>query len=65
MSKRKKHPCVGICKTGGPKGWCRACGLTSKESRKWKAMKPYDRTILLKKLQRRTSELKAQGLYLS
>ena len=62
MSKRKKSPCTDVCKYQGPKGWCLACGLTSKESKSWKAMKPYDRNALLKKLQRRQSELRALGL---
>ncbi|MAY80591.1 MAG: DUF1289 domain-containing protein [Deltaproteobacteria bacterium] len=63
MSKRKKSPCIDVCRYQSPKGWCVACGLTSKESRAWKGMKPYDRNSLLKKLQRRQSELKALNLY--
>jgi predicted Fe-S protein YdhL (DUF1289 family) len=59
MSKRKKNPCIDVCKYQGPKGWCLACGLTSKESKHWKSMKPYDRNILLKRLQRRKSEMAA------
>jgi len=62
MGKGKKSPCIDVCKYLGPKGWCVACGLTSKESRTWKSMKPYDRNILLKQLQRRRSELKALNL---
>ena len=63
MSKRKKSPCIDVCKYLGPKGWCVACGLTSKESKGWKAMKPYARNSLLKQLQRRQSEIQALGLY--
>jgi len=62
MSKGKKSPCIDVCKYSGPKGWCIACGLTSKEIRNWKAMKPYDKNRLLKELQRRQSKLKALGL---
>ena len=62
MSKRKKSPCIDVCKYLGPKGWCVACGLTSKESRLWKGMKPYDRNNLMKQLQRRKSELKSLNL---
>ncbi|MEC7946710.1 MAG: DUF1289 domain-containing protein, partial [Myxococcota bacterium] len=40
MSKQKKSPCVDVCSYRGPKGWCTACGLTSKESRGWASMKP-------------------------
>ena len=57
MSKRAKSPCVDVCRYLGPKGWCVACGLTSKESKNWKNMKPYDRNRLLKQLQRRRSQL--------
>ena len=63
MSKRKKSPCVDVCKYLGPKGWCVACGLTGKESRTWKAMKPYDRNRLLKQLQKLQSELKPLKLF--
>ena len=62
MSKRKKSPCVDVCRYKGPKGWCLACGLTSKESKTWKGMKPYARTALLKTLKRRQAELKALDL---
>ena len=62
MSKRNKSPCIDVCKYNGPKGWCVACGLTSKESKSWKAMKPYGRTALLRQLQRRQAELKALNL---
>jgi len=60
MSKRKKSPCVDVCTYNGPNGWCTACGLTTKESRMWRKMKPYDRNILQKKLQRRTAEMKGK-----
>ena len=59
MKNRKKSPCVDVCKYLGPKGWCLACGLTSKESKGWKRMKPYGRAMLLKQLQGRLAELKA------
>ena len=58
MSKPKKSPCVGVCVYRGPKGWCLGCGMTSKESRSWSSMRPYDRNILLKQLQRRSSQMK-------
>lgn len=62
MKQRNKSPCVDVCKYHGPHGWCVACGLTSKESKGWKSMKPYNRNVLLKQLQRRKAEIKAQGL---
>ena len=65
MSKRNKSPCVDVCKYQGPKGWCLACGLTSKESRSWKSMKPYGRNALVKELRRRQAEMKALELTLS
>jgi len=58
MSKGKKSPCVDVCAYRGPKAWCLACGMTSKESRAWASMRPYDRNILLKQLQRRRSQMK-------
>ncbi|MEE2755414.1 MAG: DUF1289 domain-containing protein [Myxococcota bacterium] len=58
MSKRSKSPCIDVCTYTGPKGWCVGCGLTRSESQGWRGMKPYDRTALLKQLQRRQAELK-------
>lgn len=58
MSKRKKHPCVGVCVYIGPKRWCLACGLTTSECRSWRTMKPYDRTNLIKELERRKATLR-------
>tara|TARA_B100000427_G_C15078315_1_gene407286 strand:+ start:44 stop:250 length:207 start_codon:yes stop_codon:yes gene_type:complete len=63
MSKRKKSPCIDVCTYSGPKGWCIGCGMTVKEIRSWRSMKPYDKNNLLKQLQRRQSELKALNLY--
>lgn len=60
MGRKKKSPCVDVCRYEGPKGWCIACGLTIRESREWRSMKPYDKNALLKRLQKRMSELKAQ-----
>jgi predicted Fe-S protein YdhL (DUF1289 family) len=57
MKKGKKSPCVDVCNYRGPKGWCLACGLTSKESKDWKRLKPYARSVLLKKLKQRQLEL--------
>ena len=57
MKKRDKSPCIDVCKYVAPKGWCRACGMTSKESKSWKSMKPFGRTALLKALKRRLVEL--------
>ena len=57
MGKKKKSPCIDVCKYKGPNGWCTACGMTSKESRDWKSMKPYNRTILQKQLDRRKVEM--------
>ena len=62
MSKTKTSPCVDVCRYPGQKGWCIACGLTSKESRNWKAMKPYDRTRVRKQLSKRKAALQAKGL---
>ena len=61
MSKRKKSPCVDVCRYLGPKGWCVACGMTSRESGAWSSMKPYDRNTLLSQLKRRVAQLKARG----
>ena len=62
MKKRDKSPWVDICKYQGPKGWCIACGLTSKESKGWKAMKPFAKKALLSQLQRRQAELNSLKL---
>ena len=55
--KRKKSPCIDVCDYKGPKGWCVACGLTSRECKSWKSMKPYGRQNLLRELVRRRSDM--------
>tara|TARA_Y100000296_G_C5016680_1_gene177766 strand:+ start:382 stop:570 length:189 start_codon:yes stop_codon:yes gene_type:complete len=51
--KKKKSPCISICKFSGPNQWCIGCGLTLKEYKKWKGLKPFDRTKLENELKQR------------
>ena len=51
--KHKNSPCINICEFSGQNDWCQGCGRTRQECKQWKAMKPFDRNILLKKLQKR------------
>ena len=62
MSKGKKSPCIDVCTYRGPKNWCTACGLTPKESKGWKSMKPFGQAKLLKALQRRRETMKQRDL---
>ena len=62
MGKKKKHPCVDVCRYVGPKGWCIGCGLTSQESRGWRKLKPYAQNALEKQLPRRRAELQSLKL---
>jgi len=55
-----KSPCIDICDFRGPKGWCLGCARTREECRKWKAMKPYAQTLLIKELGRRKKKLATQ-----
>ena len=57
--KRKKSPCIDVCKFTGPKGWCLGCGRTEHECNQWKTMKPYARNALEKELQRRMAKMTA------
>ncbi|MGE4634785.1 MAG: DUF1289 domain-containing protein [Arenicellales bacterium] len=55
--KHNKSPCIDVCDFGGPKGWCRGCGRTKAECQKWKALKPYAKTTLLKELEKRKNKM--------
>ena len=51
--KRKNSPCIDICQFSGKTGWCRGCGRTRDEVRRWKSIKPFAKTAILKDLARR------------
>ena len=56
--KRNDSPCIDICQFSGKNDWCRGCGRTRDEARKWKSMKPFAKTALLKDLTRRIAIIK-------
>ena len=56
--KRNDSPCIDICQFSGKNGSCRGCGRTRDEARKWKSMKPFAKTALLKDLTRRIAIIK-------
>ena len=56
--KRNDSPCIDICQFSGKNGWCRGCGGTRDEARKWKSMKPFAKTALLKDFTRRIAIIK-------
>tara|TARA_Y100001968_G_scaffold321155_1_gene355136 strand:- start:64 stop:255 length:192 start_codon:yes stop_codon:yes gene_type:complete len=49
----KKSPCIDICQFSGKNGWCKGCGRTQEEARKWKSMKPFAKTAIFRDLKRR------------
>ena len=51
--KRKNSPCIDICQFSRKTGWCRGCGRTRDEARRWKSIKPFAKTAILKDLARR------------
>lgn len=58
--KKKKNPCVSICKFSGPNQWCIGCGLTHKEYKKWKGLKSPDRKKLESELKQRMTKMKSE-----
>jgi predicted Fe-S protein YdhL (DUF1289 family) len=60
--KRHKSPCIDVCEFSGPDGWCLGCARTQKECQQWKAMKPYDRNSLQKKLNKRLVQIAAKQI---
>ena len=38
VMKKKKSPCIGICKFEGPELWCLGCGRTRPDCKKWKQL---------------------------
>ena len=58
--KRKNSPCIDICQFSGKNGWCRGCGRTRDEARRWKSLKPFAKTAILKDLTRRIATIKRE-----
>ena len=58
--KRKNSPCIDICQFSGKYGWCRGCGRTRDEARKWKSIKPFAKTAIHKDLARRIAIIKLE-----
>ena len=58
--KRNDSPCIDICQFSEKNGWSRGCGRTRDEARKWKSMKPFAKTALLKDLTRRIAITKRE-----
>ena len=58
--KRKNSLCIDICQFYGKNSWCRGCGRTRDEARKWKSIKPFAKTAILKDLARRIAIIKRE-----
>ena len=58
--KPKNSPGIDICQFSGKNGWCRGCGRTRDEARKWKSIKPFAKTAILKDLARRIAIIKRE-----
>ena len=56
--KRNDSPCIDICHFFGKSGWCKGCGRTRDEAKKWRSMKPFAKNALLKDLARRMAIIK-------
>ena len=55
--KKRKSPCIDVCKFTGPNGWCLGCGRTREECARWKKMKAYEANIIEKELNRRMTKM--------
>jgi predicted Fe-S protein YdhL (DUF1289 family) len=51
-------PCIGICKIDPATKFCRGCGRTVKETRKWLEYSKEERTKVLEELKKRDFEYK-------
>ncbi len=59
--KRKNSPCIDVCQFSGKNGWCKGCGRTREEARKWRSMKPFAKTAVLRDLSRRIAIIKREN----
>ena len=39
--KRNGSPCIDICHFSRKSGWCKGCGRTREEAKKWRSIKPF------------------------
>tara|TARA_B100001287_G_scaffold233850_1_gene205395 strand:- start:439 stop:624 length:186 start_codon:yes stop_codon:yes gene_type:complete len=58
--KRNGSPCIDICHFSRKSGWCKGCGRTREEAKKWRSMKPFAKNALLKDLTRRMTIIKSE-----
>ena len=58
--KRSGSPCIDICHFSQKSGWCKGCGRTREEAKKWRSMKPFTKNALLKDLTRRMTIIKSE-----
>ena len=58
--KRKGSPCKDICQFSQKSVWCKGCGRTREEAKKWRSMKPFAKKALLKDLTRRMTIIKSE-----
>lgn len=52
-----KSPCVELCGFDGRSGWCRGCGRSREEVRRWRNLRPGDARRVLDDLPRRLTKL--------
>jgi predicted Fe-S protein YdhL (DUF1289 family) len=52
-----RSPCTDICLFDGRTGWCRGCGRTKVEARRWKNASPGDLRKLSSELPQRLRKL--------
>ncbi|WP_308813933.1 DUF1289 domain-containing protein [Sphingomonas sp. GV3] len=56
-----KSPCVELCGFDGRSGWCRGCGRSRDEVRRWRNLRPGDVRRVLDELPRRLTKLAQTG----
>ncbi|MDC3086987.1 DUF1289 domain-containing protein [Paracoccaceae bacterium] len=49
-----------MCQFCNKDRWCRGCGRTRDEARRWKSTKPFAKTAILKDLTRRIAIIKRE-----
>jgi len=56
-----RSTCIDLCAFDGKTGWCRGCGRTLQETRRWRKAQPHELRKITAELPRRLTRLKARG----
>ncbi|MGA1808860.1 DUF1289 domain-containing protein [Sphingobium sp. WW5] len=62
MERSVRSPCIELCGFDASSGWCRGCGRSREEVRRWRNLRPGEACKVSADLPQRLSKLRAKSL---